>query len=78
MRYKAEKKSEPFKGNQYTQSGERQFVEHQKTSEKIGKQHNEYMRNWRRVNKDKVKQYNKTYWEKKVNEMNQEEKEISS
>lgn len=39
LRYKAEKKSEPFKGNQYTQSGERQFVEHQKTSEKIGKQH---------------------------------------
>lgn len=47
-------------------------------SEEARKARNEYMRNWRRANKDKVKQYNKTYWEKKVNEMDQEEKEISS
>ena len=28
----------------------------------------EYLRNWRAANKDKVKQYNATYWEKKAQE----------
>lgn len=28
----------------------------------------EYLRNWRAANKDKVKEYNRTYWEKKAQE----------
>lgn len=27
--------------------------------------YNEYMRNWRAKNKDRVKEYNKKYWKKK-------------
>lgn len=27
--------------------------------------YNEYMKNWRAKNKDRVKEYNKKYWEKK-------------
>ena len=27
---------------------------------------NSYMRKWREKNKDKVKSYNKTYWERKA------------
>jgi len=30
---------------------------------------NEYMRQWRRSNPDKVRVYNDTYWERKVNKM---------
>lgn len=28
----------------------------------------EYLRNWRAANKDKVKEYNRTYWERKSQE----------
>ena len=28
----------------------------------------EYLRNWRAANKDKVRQYNAAYWEKKAQE----------
>lgn len=28
----------------------------------------EYLRNWRAANKEKVKEYNRTYWEKKAQE----------
>lgn len=31
----------------------------------------EYLREWRKKNKDKVKQYNRSYWERKA--MNEEE-----
>lgn len=30
---------------------------------------NAYMREWRKNNKDKVKQYHETYWTKKAKEM---------
>lgn len=30
------------------------------------KKRNEYMRKWRKKNKDKVKQYNKNYWKKQA------------
>ncbi|MCC2430692.1 hypothetical protein LKL81_26125 [Bacillus paranthracis] len=33
---------------------------------------NAYMRQWRAKNKDKVKQYHETYWEKKAKEMGEQ------
>ena len=42
----------------------------------IGKEkEREYQRNWRKENKDKVKEYNQRYWKKKALEHIQEEKE---
>ena len=32
----------------------------------------EYLRQWRAANKDKVKKYNATYWEKKAQERKKE------
>ena len=32
----------------------------------------EYLRNWRAANKDKVRKYNATYWEKKARERKNE------
>ena len=29
---------------------------------------NEYMRNWRKQNKERVKKYTQTYWERKASE----------
>lgn len=37
-------------------------------SEKARKLKNEYLKNWKLKNPDKVKQHIKTYWEKKANE----------
>ena len=34
---------------------------------------NEYMREWRRKNKDKIKKHQENYWEKKAKESQQEE-----
>ncbi len=33
----------------------------------------EYLRNWRAANKEKVKRYNATYWEKKAQERKKEQ-----
>lgn len=35
--------------------------------EKAREERNAYMREWRKRNKEKVKKYNATYWENKVN-----------
>lgn len=37
-------------------------------TEEAKKKANEYMKSWRRQNKDKVKQYNENYWERKAQE----------
>lgn len=34
--------------------------------------YNEYMRNWRAKNKDRVKEYNKRYWENKSKKVRNE------
>ena len=39
-------------------------------NEEAKKAAREYMRKWRRENKDKVKQYNERYWAKKAREAN--------
>lgn len=36
---------------------------------------NQYMREWRKKNKDKVKRYNAEYWERYAKRMKSEEKE---
>lgn len=33
----------------------------------------EYLRNWRAANKEKVKEYNRTYWERKAQERKKEQ-----
>lgn len=33
----------------------------------------EYLRNWRAANKDKVREYNRTYWERKAWERKKEQ-----
>lgn len=33
---------------------------------KAKEERNRYMRDWRKKNKDKVKHYNQSYWEKKA------------
>lgn len=35
---------------------------------------NKYMKEWRANNKDKIKQYQKSYWNKKAKEMEAEER----
>ena len=35
--------------------------------DKAREKRNEYLREWRKKNKDKVKKYNDTYWERKAN-----------
>ena len=35
----------------------------------------EYLRKWRAANKDKVKEYNRTYWERKAQELRKEQEE---
>lgn len=35
--------------------------------------YNEYMRNWRAKNKDRVKEYNKRYWENRSKLKNESE-----
>ncbi len=36
---------------------------------KVKDARNEYFRNWRKKNKDKIKEYNNRYWEKKAKEL---------
>lgn len=38
---------------------------------------NEYMRNWRAKNKDKVKAAQQRYWENKANKLNNKERVIN-
>ncbi len=45
--------------------------------EQIKKMKNEYHKKWRAKNKDKVKEYNERYWDKKLNQMEQEQYERS-
>lgn len=42
------------------------FKRDQKTTEEARKARNEYARAWRAANKDKVRQYNENYWQKKA------------
>ncbi|MDY3206709.1 hypothetical protein [Clostridium baratii] len=41
--------------------------------DKAREKRNEYLREWRKKNKDKVKRYNDTYWERKANISENEE-----
>ena len=43
-------------------------MEKKKLSEEARLKRNEYMRNYRRNNKDKIAEYNRTYWEKRASE----------
>ena len=43
-------------------------------SEKARDVRNRYLRDWRKKNKSRVKQYNKNYWEKKAKEVTGEKK----
>ena len=43
---------------------------HQNLEELIHQEKLKYYRNWRKNNKDKVKQYNKNFWLKKLKEEN--------
>ncbi|KFN06428.1 hypothetical protein [Bacillus clarus] len=45
-------------------------MEKEKCSAKEAK--NAYLRKWRAANRDKVKQYNDRYWEKKAKEMEEQ------
>ena len=41
--------------------------------DKAREKRNSYMREWRKKNKDKVKKYNDTYWERKANILEKED-----
>lgn len=41
-------------------------MEEQKVSEAVRKAQREYNKKWRAANKDKVRQYNKNFWEKRA------------
>lgn len=45
--------------------------------ELIKKAKNQYVREWRKKNRDKVKQYNDRYWEKKAEELLKAEEQQS-
>lgn len=40
-------------------------------NDKAREKRNEYLREWRKKNKDKVKKYNVNYWERKVSNDNE-------
>lgn len=42
--------------------------------QKVAEIKRDYFRNWRKNNKDKVKEINKRYWEKKAQQLLSEEK----
>ena len=46
--------------------------------DKIKKAYNDYQRQWRAKNKDKVKEINKRFWRKKAEEQEQEEQHQTS
>ena len=41
-------------------------MDNKKTSEAIKNAQREYFKQWRAANKDKVRQYNKNFWEKRA------------
>ena len=45
-------------------------------NEKAGEERNAYMRAWRKKNKDRVKEYNSSYWERKSKSKREEEQSI--
>lgn len=45
-------------------------------SEKARKMRNEYAKNWRANNKDKVAESNRKYWEKKAQELEEKERGV--
>lgn len=44
-------------------------------SEEAKQVQRDYMNNWRRNNPEKVKEYNKTYWENKAKELKEQQAE---
>ena len=44
-----------------------------KMSEKAKQAQKAYMREWRRKNRDKMKEYNRRYWERKAREHSKDE-----
>lgn len=42
-------------------------------TDRARKEYNAYQNEWRRKNRDKVKQYNKNYWERKAQEKQKEQ-----
>lgn len=47
-------------------SERKEHMTEEELKELARKKKNEYQRKWRAKNKDKVKQYNKNYWKRKV------------
>ncbi|MGU8403350.1 hypothetical protein ACV3OG_13065 [Clostridium perfringens] len=45
-------------------------------NEKAREERNAYMRAWRKKNKDRVKEYNSSYWERKSKSKREEEQSI--
>lgn len=45
-------------------------------NEKAREERNAYMRAWRKKNKDRVREYNSSYWERKSKSKRQEEQSI--
>lgn len=45
-------------------------------NEKAREERNAYMREWRKKNKDRVKKYNSSYWERKSKSKREEEQSI--
>ncbi|EOU1686762.1 hypothetical protein ACSXAP_04790 [Clostridium perfringens] len=45
-------------------------------NEKAREKRNAYMRAWRKNNKDRVKEYNSSYWERKSKSKREEEQSI--
>ena len=41
-------------------------MDNKKTSEAVKNAQREYFKQWRAANKDKVRQYNKNFWEKRA------------
>ena len=46
-------------------------------SQEANEARNAYYREWRKKNKEKVKQYNEKYWKKKANEMQEQAEQES-
>lgn len=50
-------------------------MDNQKLDEAAKNERREYYRKWRAANKDKVRQHNRKYWEKRAMKKSQEQKE---
>ena len=57
---------------------ENKIKEELSVAEKAKQKRREYIRNWRRKNADKVKEYNQRYWAKKFDRdlLNENKKEV--